>query len=227
MQKTGLTYAQALSRAAQGARLRPRRDRRGRRAAPARAPRCPRAVPATTDVLIAQRAAVLRDAIAARDVSRPPSPRSATARPSCGASVRHAHLRRRRRRTPPTRRSSISRRSTKPIATTSVLLRLVDGTRDRPRRSVASHFPEWRGGDREAVTVQDLLEHASGLPARLVDPPPEAPREFEHDICAIAARVRAADAVDLQRSRLHPAGVSRGRSRRRAARAPVRSVRRA
>ncbi len=48
-----------------------------------------------------------------------------------------------------------------------------------------SFFPEWRGTDRAAVTVRDLLEHASGLPARLVDPPPGGPREFEHDICTM------------------------------------------
>ena len=33
--------------------------------------------------------------------------------------------------------------------------------------------------------MQDLLEHASGLAARLVDPPPESRREFEHDICTL------------------------------------------
>src|SRR6185503_11137948 len=34
--------------------------------------------------------------------------------------------------------------------------------------------------------VRDLLEHASGLPARLVDAPPGTRREFEHDIGVIA-----------------------------------------
>ena len=37
---------------------------------------------------------------------------------------------------------------------------------------MSSVFGEWRGTDREIVTVQDLLEHASGLPARLLDAPP-------------------------------------------------------
>ncbi len=41
---------------------------------------------------------------------------------------------------------------------------------------------DWRGADRDTVTVQDLLEHASGLSARLLDPPPAARREFEHEI---------------------------------------------
>ncbi len=35
------------------------------------------------------------------------------------------------------------------------------------------------------MTIQDLLEHASGLPARLLDRPPDVAREFEHDICAM------------------------------------------
>jgi CubicO group peptidase (beta-lactamase class C family) len=51
--------------------------------------------------------------------------------------------------------------------------------------TVASFFEDWRGEDRETVTVQDLLEHASGLPARLVDIAPQTRREFEHDICTI------------------------------------------
>jgi CubicO group peptidase (beta-lactamase class C family) len=50
---------------------------------------------------------------------------------------------------------------------------------------IARAFDEWRGADREGVTVRDLLEHASGLPARLVDAPPHTRREFEHDICAL------------------------------------------
>jgi CubicO group peptidase (beta-lactamase class C family) len=74
---------------------------------------------------------------------------------------------------------------TKVIATATAVMRLVhDGTLglDEP---VSSFFGEWRGVDREAVTIRDLLEHASGLPARLVDPPGSGRREFEHDICAI------------------------------------------
>lgn len=75
---------------------------------------------------------------------------------------------------------------TKPIVTTSVLLRLIASRAIGLGDRIAAHFPEWRGRDREDVTVQDLLEHASGLPARLVDAPPEGRREFEHEICAIA-----------------------------------------
>jgi CubicO group peptidase (beta-lactamase class C family) len=74
---------------------------------------------------------------------------------------------------------------TKPIATTSIVMALIrSGTLTLDAR-VADFFEEWRGADRERVTVRDLLEHASGLPARLVDQPPATRREFEHDICAI------------------------------------------
>lgn len=74
---------------------------------------------------------------------------------------------------------------TKPIATTTLALRLVARREMRLDERVADLCPEWRGEDRAAVTVQDLLEHASGLPARLVDRPPTTRREFLHDICAI------------------------------------------
>ena len=37
---------------------------------------------------------------------------------------------------------------------------------------VSAFFVDWRGADRDAVTVRDLLEHAAGLSARLLDPPP-------------------------------------------------------
>ena len=50
---------------------------------------------------------------------------------------------------------------------------------------VSAFFEDWRGADRDGVTVRDLLEHASGLPARLVDLPPATRREFEHDISTI------------------------------------------
>jgi CubicO group peptidase (beta-lactamase class C family) len=74
---------------------------------------------------------------------------------------------------------------TKPIATTSVVLHLVGNERLDLREPIATFFEEWRGPDREAVTVRDLLEHAGGLAARLVDRAPETRREFEHEICAM------------------------------------------
>jgi CubicO group peptidase (beta-lactamase class C family) len=74
---------------------------------------------------------------------------------------------------------------TKPIATTTVVMDLVRRGSLRLDERLTECFPEWRGLDRESVAVRDLLEHGSGLPARLVDPPPPGRREFEHDICAM------------------------------------------
>ncbi|MQA31628.1 MAG: serine hydrolase [Luteitalea sp.] len=74
---------------------------------------------------------------------------------------------------------------TKPIATTSVIMQLESEGVVRASDRVSLFFEEWRGPDRESTTVQDLLEHASGLAARLVDAPPEDRREFEHDICTM------------------------------------------
>jgi CubicO group peptidase (beta-lactamase class C family) len=75
---------------------------------------------------------------------------------------------------------------TKVVATTTVVMDLIRTGTLRLDEPVSAFFGEWRGVDREGVTVRDLLEHASGLPARLVDAPPTGRREFEHDICAIA-----------------------------------------
>ncbi len=84
---------------------------------------------------------------------------------------------------------------TKVIVTTTVIMDLRHAGLVRLDDPIAKWFPEWRGPDREAVTVRDLLEHASGLPARLVDAPPPTGREFEHDICtmplAYAPRMRS------------------------------------
>ena len=74
---------------------------------------------------------------------------------------------------------------TKPIGTTSIVMDLTAAGRVDPGELLTGCFAEWRGGDREAATVQDLLEHASGLAARLVDPPPASRREFEHEICGL------------------------------------------
>ncbi|MBI3494268.1 MAG: beta-lactamase family protein [Acidobacteria bacterium] len=72
---------------------------------------------------------------------------------------------------------------TKVLATTTVMMALVGEGRVRLDERLAVIFNEWRGDDRAAATVRDLLEHASGLPARLVDLPPASQREFEHEIC--------------------------------------------
>lgn len=74
---------------------------------------------------------------------------------------------------------------TKPLATTAIALTLLEAGMLDLREPVATFFDEWRGEDREPVTIRDLLEHASGLGARLLDAPPGKRREFEHEICSI------------------------------------------
>jgi CubicO group peptidase (beta-lactamase class C family) len=73
----------------------------------------------------------------------------------------------------------------KPMATTSIVLQLVSARALSLDDRVSRFFDEWRGEDRVGVTVQDLLEHSSGLAARLVDAAPDGRREFEHDICTM------------------------------------------
>jgi serine-type D-Ala-D-Ala carboxypeptidase len=74
---------------------------------------------------------------------------------------------------------------TKVIGTATGVMRFVHDGALRLDEPVSSFFEEWRGADRERVTVRDLLEHASGLSARLIDPPGSGRREFEHDICSM------------------------------------------
>ena len=74
---------------------------------------------------------------------------------------------------------------TKPIATASLVMRLLSERRLALDDRLSSHFSEWIGPDRIDVTVRDLLEHASGLPARLLDAAPIGRREFEHEICGM------------------------------------------
>ena len=74
---------------------------------------------------------------------------------------------------------------TKPIATTSLALALMARGVIALDTPIASAFPEWRGADRESVTVRDLLEHAGGLSPRLLDSPPDTRREFEHEIATM------------------------------------------
>ena len=71
---------------------------------------------------------------------------------------------------------------TKPIATTTVIMELVRTGALSLDARVAAFFQDWRGEDRDTVTVRDLLEHAAGLPARLIDLPPATRREFEYEI---------------------------------------------
>jgi CubicO group peptidase (beta-lactamase class C family) len=75
---------------------------------------------------------------------------------------------------------------TKPLVTTSLALHLAATRHLDLDLRLADASADWRGTDRDAVTVRDLLEHASGLPARLIDRAPRGRREFEHEIGAIA-----------------------------------------
>lgn len=74
---------------------------------------------------------------------------------------------------------------TKPLATATVVMRLLETGVVTLDERVAGYFAEWRGPERREVSVADLLEHASGLPARLLDRAPDGRREFEHEICTI------------------------------------------
>jgi CubicO group peptidase (beta-lactamase class C family) len=71
---------------------------------------------------------------------------------------------------------------TKVIATVSVLMQLENDRALALDDRVSRWSMEWVGVDRERVTLRDLLEHASGLPARLLDRPPAGRREFEYEI---------------------------------------------
>ena len=54
---------------------------------------------------------------------------------------------------------------TKVLATTAVVLEMVLGNRLRLEDPVSRWIESWTAGDREGVTIQDLLEHCSGLPS--------------------------------------------------------------
>lgn len=71
---------------------------------------------------------------------------------------------------------------TKPMATASVALQLVSKGRLRFDDRLAKYFPTWTGVDRSVVTLRHLLEHSSGLSARLKAPPPVTRSDFEREI---------------------------------------------
>ncbi len=56
---------------------------------------------------------------------------------------------------------------TKVIATTTLAMRLVDAGRLHLDDPVGRWLPDWRGTDRDAVSIHDLLAHSSGLSAYL------------------------------------------------------------
>jgi len=75
---------------------------------------------------------------------------------------------------------------TKVIATATQAMRAVEAGALALDRPVAHYLPAWRGEDRAAVTIADLLEHASGLTAYLPFFRDHHGRaEFEHAICAL------------------------------------------
>jgi CubicO group peptidase (beta-lactamase class C family) len=74
---------------------------------------------------------------------------------------------------------------TKVLSTTALVIRQVErgalGLDDR----VSRHLPRWGGADRDAVTIRDLLAHASGLPGyRPFHTTLRGREQFEAAICA-------------------------------------------
>ena len=73
---------------------------------------------------------------------------------------------------------------TKVIATTTLAMRAIDDGLITVEDRIAAHLPEWRGTDRDAVTIRDVLAHTSGLPAYLPFFRDHTSRvEFEPAIC--------------------------------------------
>jgi CubicO group peptidase (beta-lactamase class C family) len=54
---------------------------------------------------------------------------------------------------------------TKVLSTTPLVMRLVERGVLGLDDPIARHLETWRGSDREAITIRDLLSHSSGLPA--------------------------------------------------------------
>jgi len=75
---------------------------------------------------------------------------------------------------------------TKVIATTSLVMRRVDCGTLALQHPIGKWIPEWRGKDREDVTVRSLLTHSSGLTAWLpFFRDHTGRREFQHAICSL------------------------------------------
>jgi CubicO group peptidase (beta-lactamase class C family) len=75
---------------------------------------------------------------------------------------------------------------TKVVATATLVMRAIDGGMLSLDDRIADRLPDWRGSDREHVTIADLLEHASGLTAYLPFFRDHHNRaEFERAICAL------------------------------------------
>ena len=75
---------------------------------------------------------------------------------------------------------------TKVMATATLMMKAIDEHHLALEDRVADRVPGWRGVDREMVTVQDLLEHASGLTAYLpFFRDHEGRADFERAICTL------------------------------------------
>ena len=75
---------------------------------------------------------------------------------------------------------------TKVLATTTLVMRAVDAGALRLDDTLGRWIDEWRGTDRNGVTVADLLEHAGGLTAHLPFFRDHRGRgEFQHAICTL------------------------------------------
>src|SRR5829696_3981169 len=80
---------------------------------------------------------------------------------------------------------------TKVIATTTLVMRLVDARRLALSDRVGKWIPQWRGHDREHVTLRSLLTHSSGLTAWLPFYRDHSGRtEFQHAICSLPLEYR-------------------------------------
>ena len=80
---------------------------------------------------------------------------------------------------------------TKVIATTTLVMRLVDEQRLAAGDPVAHWLRDWRGLDREHVTVRDLLAHTSGLSAWLpLYRDCSGRQEFQPAICGLPLEFR-------------------------------------
>ena len=75
---------------------------------------------------------------------------------------------------------------TKVIATATLMMRAVDEGRLALDDKVAAYLSDWRGADREQVTLRDLLSHSAGLTAYLPFFRDHIGRqEFERAICTL------------------------------------------
>jgi CubicO group peptidase (beta-lactamase class C family) len=75
---------------------------------------------------------------------------------------------------------------TKVIATTNLVMALVERGTLALQHPIRKWIPEWRGNDREDVTVRSILTHSSGLTAWLPFYRDHTGRqEFQHAICSL------------------------------------------